>query len=474
MKRQDAYLWFWVGCVSIWTYTAASLWADSNHPTRAQADELYARGRYADAAALYERLSTSTDTNRENAAYALLQLGMCQLKEKHLNAATVVWARLQLLYPTSPYVPQALLVESGNAPNAVRTQNLQEEILTKYSNSTEAANILIQRGEAAFARQDYVAANTIWQTMLERFPKHPRWAEIRRKADAAVLSAKGDQELAQKEAAPQALAEADTLFNRAMFKEAARLYQRFIEQFPAVEQTSYAAGRLAQCQLALDRPGEALATLQRMAEHTPTGGAKVLSELVVHYAGQHPVDKIRDAATQLLLAHYPETFEAQQTLFIAGSVQWSRKNQEEAKKWWDLLLQRYPKTDFRAAIEKEEGRTEGLPIATTTDSKKSKKLTSEEQAAEREQRRKEELITAQRLEIQWRLAGTNVDERVAMAYELARTDAVLGRMMPLCKCTGGFGSKHRRALTPMQQSSKPVKIVCGTRTRREPGNISIT
>lgn len=393
----------------------------------AQADELFARGAYREAGVLYDRLTLERQSEKEVAAYTLFQSGLCRLKIEHPSEALTIWSRLRQTYPTSLYAPRSLGVEVQLAPTPFRIGVLTDEILTKYSNSVEAATILIQRGEAAASRKDYTAAAASWQRFVALFPQHPRWAEIQKKTEIVALSAKGNRAADTEGNVLNLLAQADALYDKAAYREAALLYGRIVSAFSAAPQFTEASVRLARCQFALEKPEEAVQTLQRVLDRTPPDAARLLAELVTHTAGLRPMDAVREKATALLLDRYPQSAEAQQALFVAGTVALARHEKREARERWQALLRRYPETPFRTTIEKELQLAEQPPPPPKPVVPKPKPPTAEELAVRRAQEGKQREVEVARLEVAWCNAWNTMDERADTALRLARALTALGR-----------------------------------------------
>lgn len=410
----------------LWCAFAAVSLAAVN-PVLKEADELLARKKYAEAAEAYEKLALDPKLDKALAAEALFQVGVCRLKDNRQSEAFTVWSRLRVMFPDSPQAAQSLVQEAQSTTNTLRARMLTEEILTKHPASPEAATLLLQRGQVAFDRQDYAAAITNWEAFVQQFPKHGLARETGKKLEVAKLAASGERDATIAEDVEAAMRRADGLFDRAAFEEAAKIYREVVEKYSTTSRAPEAAVRLARCQMSLGRRAEAVTTLQRMAGRPVTGGAKVLAELVVQCAGVRDLDKTRESATQLLLHQSPEAFETQQALFIAGSVAMSRRDKTEALKRWQLLLDRYPQTEFRAAVEKELNRTEPVIALAKPAPAKPKQPTASELAAQREQRRKAQEVEARRLDAAWHLAWASMEQRADTAYELAHAYVELGK-----------------------------------------------
>lgn len=409
-------------CIIVLLFFGALVMSAAENAARKQADELLARQKYPEAAAAYERLAMDPKTDKVLAASSLFQVGLCRLKDKRVSEAVTVWARLRMFYPDSPQVPQSLALEAQNTTDSFRAQTITEEILTKYPTAPEAAAILIQRGETAFVAQDYPAATTAWEQFVARFPKHRQWAEIKKKSEIAALSAQGDRAAASELNGPKVIAEADALFDRAAFKESARLYNQFLDRFPTQAQAAHAAGRLAQCEFLLGHVGEAVALLQKMAMRMPEQAPALLGQIVVQTASQRKFDPLREKATQLLLQHFPNEFAAQQAMFVDGAVALGRGNHTAASNSWAQLLERYPQTDFREAVEKEIYRAVQPPKPAPV---KPKKPTPDELAAQQTKQRQEQETRARKLDSEWRTAWASVEQRAEAAYELAHAYVAL-------------------------------------------------
>ena len=152
---------------------------------RKQADELLARQKYPEAASVYERLAMDPKTDKALAAYALFQVGLCRLKDKRVSEACTAWVQMRTLYPDSPQVPQSLALEAQNITDSFRARTLLEEILTKYPTAPETAVLLRQRGDAAWAANDYAGAAAAWQQFLHNFAKYSDTPNVQQKLAAA-------------------------------------------------------------------------------------------------------------------------------------------------------------------------------------------------------------------------------------------------------------------------------------------------
>lgn len=352
---------------------------------RANADELFDRGKYRDAAATYERLAKAAMQDEELQAYARFRHGLARLKDGRKSEAFNAWGQLRLFNPKSQYIPVVLLLEAENTTNPIQSDKLCDEILAKFPSSMESATILIRRGQAACDRKDYATAVKFWQLFLKMFPKDPSVTEIQLRMETVELAQTGNKDSAATLEAGTLLERADALFNRAEFEMAAKLYAVYLDRFFQHDPASRVAGRLAECQQALGKDQEALRTLQRMLDVSPKDGPAILAEIVVR-ATNTGRSLLRERATQELLNKYPNSFEAEQAVFIAGSLQMTRKNQGGAKKWWGLLLERYPQTVYRTAVEKQLGLLEN---ERQINSEKARKTAFEEKR-EREQKEAED------------------------------------------------------------------------------------
>ena len=213
---------------------------------------------------------------------------------------------------------------------------------------------------------------------------------------------------------------ADALFDRASFSEAARLYEQ------VTQHSTHAAGRLAQCQQMMGKDTEAFATLQRMTEKNPEGAPQALGEIVVRAANKN-MSALRQRATQQLLDRYPHTFEAQQAMFVAGSEAMSRKNRTEAQKWWNGLLEKYPETEFREAVEKEldgmktVGQRAPLPVRAAAEKSPQQRAREEKEAQEKQlaEDRKRWEQEAWEFEKIYRNVETNAEHKAEAAYQWA-------------------------------------------------------
>jgi hypothetical protein len=85
-------------------------------------------------------------------------------------------------------------------------------------------------------------------------------------------------------------------------------------------------------------------TLEEALRRLPTQGAKLLGQLVEQSGGNPQMDGIRQRATQLLTARFPQSYEAQMALFVNGAVAKARGQRAEAEQVWKGLLAQYPET----------------------------------------------------------------------------------------------------------------------------------
>jgi outer membrane protein assembly factor BamD (BamD/ComL family) len=314
---------------------------------------LFAHGKYREAAAAYERLAKAAVKDDETKAYAQFQEGLCRLKDNRKSEAFSIWAQMRLFHPKCEFVPTSLLLEAENTTNPTRADNLRTEILSKYPNATEAATVLLQRGQTACDRKDYKAAAQFWKQFLDSFPDHASNAVLRTRLETAQLAMSGKQAAANDLEAASLLPRADALFDRAEYGEASKLYGRVVERGGMSRAFPQAVVRMAQCQMAMNQQRQAFETLQRAVDQMPANASTLLVELVSQTASRREGDELRLRATRLLMDRNPNSFEAQQALYIAGFVEMTRKNTPKAREWWNQLLTNYPNTGFRAAIEKE-------------------------------------------------------------------------------------------------------------------------
>jgi len=304
----------------------------------------------------YEQLARlAANQEPETVAYALLQQGIWRQRGQRGSEAVAIWQRLRRFHPDSPHAATALWLEAQAAATAAQGERLQEELVAKYPNSPETATVLWERGQAAFDRQEYAAAVNWWGELVRRFPRHARVAAVRPALEIARLAVTGKEE----EADGLALAaRADKLYDKAEFALAAGLYRQALARLAGQEEAAGRATlRLAQCQFVLGDTREALRTLEEAVRRLPAQGAKLLGQLVEQSGGNPQMDGIRQRATEMLLARFPESYEAQMALFVNGAVAKARGQRAEAEQIWQGLLAKYPETAFRAVVT-EELRTE--------------------------------------------------------------------------------------------------------------------
>jgi len=383
------------------------------------ADELVVRGQYQDAYDLYAKLEREYIQYPRERQWALYQQGICKLKDRQATEAFLIWQRLRTFYPQSPLVVKTLLLEADSPEAAARRDRLYDEVLAKYPTSAESATVMLTRAQAAYEQKDYKTAVTWWKGFVGRFPERAEIAEVKKKLEVAELAATGNRvAMAQLEGA-ELLRRADGLFDRAEFKEAGRLYSAALQK-PGAD-VAHVASRLARCQLALGEEKEAFNLLQQTAQRLPADAPRLLSELVVHSAGSRNMDELRMQVTEWLVSHYPRTFEAQQALFVAGAVAQGRHHRAEAETHWKRLLDKYPKTEFRQAVEEE------FKLAKREEEKKAKPPTREEWEAQRLTQRQQCEREAQKLESVWRNAQATPGQRARNGYELAGRYTALGK-----------------------------------------------
>ena len=389
-----------------------------------RADALFATGKYAEAAKLYEQLALVHNSQRPFAAYCLFQAGLCRQRDQRDAEAVRLWQRLRQLYPQTVYAPRSLLLEAQAVSSASRSAMLRDELLAKYPTAPEAATILIARGEAAFAGREYGKAAATWQAFLRQFPAHPRRAEIQQKCEVAQLSAAGKTMAATQLGIAVLVKQADTLYDRAEFREATRLYRRVVEDYPTHDAVAHCAGRWAESLLMQDQPSDAVEVLQRAAAKSPQDAPRLLARIVVACAGKRSADDVRDQTTRLLLQRYPNTFEAEQALFISGAVANTRKLRDEARRQWAELLKRYPKTIFRTAVERELKLASAPPPVKVP---KPQNPTRDEIEARQLAQRRQWEREAWDWEVAYRKPGAPEADRARAAYELGQRQFALGQ-----------------------------------------------
>ena len=281
--------------------------------------------------------------------------GLCEMKQGRASMGLNTWNLLLVNHPDGEPAANALeqmsiYYESSHQTNKVDA--IVSKMLASLGPNPVTGRTLLSLGQMAFDGKDYPRATERWEQFLNLFPQDPRVTGIQKKmeiARAAPASGSG----ANGESQPDALLRrADSFFDRAAFAQALPAYEQMVEKFPLSERIGHAAGRLAQCQFALGQRKEAIDTLQRTAERTPSHAPELLTDIVVQAASRRDADPLRIRATQFLLDRYASRFETQQAVFIAGWVESIRNNPPGAEKWWTLLLDRYPQTPFRAAVEK--------------------------------------------------------------------------------------------------------------------------
>jgi len=391
-----------------------------------QADDLLARGRHVEAFALYEQIEKKAVGDEELATRARFQQGLCRLKAKRTPDAFSIWSRMRSLAPTSVYASRSLLLEAEEPTNSRKQERLYDEILEKYPKSEQAATILRKRGQAAFDHKDYRKAVASWEQFLAGFPLHPQATAVREKLQTAQLAAGGDSAAAGEAEVANLLKRADALFDKASFAEASRLYQDFLNKSALSKEAGHASGRLAQCQQALGKDKEALQTLQQAILKNPENAAEALGEIVIH-ATNARMEDLRRRATEELLNKYPQAFETQQALFIAGSQAMGRKNRTEAEKWWNMLLEKYPETQFRTVVEKELGALKSKP--STTPGKNKEQIAEAKRDLEKkrieDQKRWEK--EAWEFETAYRDLKASPEQRAQAAYECTQRLFFLGQ-----------------------------------------------
>ncbi|MCC7518291.1 MAG: tetratricopeptide repeat protein [Verrucomicrobiae bacterium] len=391
-----------------------------------KADDLLARGRYAEAFTLYEEMEKKAAGDEALATRIRFQQGLCRLKAKRTPDAFSIWTRMRSLAPTSIYAPRSLLFEAEDPTNTGKQERLYDEILEKYPKSEEAATVLRKRGQVAFDHKDYRKAVDCWEQFLSGFLTHPQAAAVREKLQTAQLAAGGDTGAAGEAAAGNLLKRANALFDKASFAEALRLYQEVLGKYALSKEAGHASGRLAQCQQALGKDKEALQTLQRMVEKNPESAAEALGEIVIH-ATNAKMEALRQRATQELLNKYPTAFETQQAIFIAGSQAMGRKNRAEAERWWNMLLEKYPQTEFRASVERSLGLSaEGNPTL-TRNAGPTPVLSKEDLQRKKLEDQKIWEREAGDFERKYRDLSLSKDERAENAYQLGERLFFLGQ-----------------------------------------------
>jgi len=272
-------------CVSVCTLHAEKL-PTTPQSLKGQADDLFAHGKYKEAATAYERLTIAVTKDEDVAAYARFQEGLCRLKEKRTAEAFTAWAEMRRFHPKSAYVPKSFLLEAAAPGNPSRSAKLYEEILSKYPNSMEAATVLIKQGQAACDRKDYATAAKFWRQYLDSFPNDPSVTEIKLRLEMTELALKGNAESSNVLEFQSLLPRADALFDRAQYSEAAKLYQRIADHSAPGVNAGHAVTRLAQCQLAGGHAREAFDSLQRAIDKSPANAPVLLVELVSQSASR--------------------------------------------------------------------------------------------------------------------------------------------------------------------------------------------
>ncbi len=391
-----------------------------------RADALFAKAQYREAAKLYEQVVLVRNHHRTLAAYCLFQAGLCRHKERRHSEAASLWTRLRQQYPQTVYAPRSLLWEAEVAPSPLRAQMLRDEIVAKYPTSAEAATILIARGHAAFGAKDYRKAAAQWETFLQRFAVHPQRDEIQKRLEVTKLASAGQTVAATHLGISELVKRADALYDRAEFQEAIRLYRQVLEDYPTHDAVAHVAGRLAESLLMLDRSHDALEVLQKTAARSPQDAPRLLAQIVVYAASKRSADDVREKTTRLLLQRYPNTFEAEQALFIAGAVANTRKLRDEAGRHWQELLKHYPKTAFRTVVEREwklASAPPPPPVPSPTPKKPTRDEIEARQLAQRRQLERE----AWEWEVAYRKPGAPAAARARAAYELGQRQFALGQ-----------------------------------------------
>jgi TolA-binding protein len=376
-----------------------------------KADDLFYRGKYSDAYAVYETAEKYPSKNEEFTASLFLQKGLCRLKEKRASDAFSLWSRMRGLYPKTTAASQSLLLEAEDPTNKGKLDRFYDEILAKYPQSEEAATVLQKRGQTAFDKKDYAKAAEHWAQFVSGFPSHKKFAEVKSKLESAKLAAGGNKAATGEMDCKNLLDRANALFDRASFQQAVPLYQEIVNKYALSKEASRASGCLARCLQNLGKDQEALAVLQRMVDKNPEGASQALGEIVLH-AANHKMDPLRMQATQQLLDRYPNTFEAQQALFVAGSHANARKDRSEAEKFWSMLLTKYPETPFRAVVERELG---SRPEEKKDD--KASVLAKEDGSKEDAERKKRWEKECADYEMKYRDMQNPVAERAESAYQ---------------------------------------------------------
>lgn len=381
------------------------------------ADDLRDRGKYEEAFKLYEGLER-TAQKPLFAAYLRFQEGFCRLKVKRYADAHSIWNRLRTSYAQSPYASQSLFIEAEEPVNASQRERMLAELLMSFPKSNEVATVLEKRGQSFFDRKDYAKARDDWKRLAEEFPQNSATERITKNLEIVQLILGGDQKAGNELASESILKRADTLFDRASFEAAGTLYKEAAQKYPTPTQRAHATGRLAQCQQAQGRYLEAFQTLKGLAAQPSEAAAPALGEIVVRATNAKNMDGLRVKATEELLSRYPESFETQQALFIAGSVATAHKNRTEAQKWWNTLLEKYPESEFRIAVERELGLTKADEQAASDKPKELSPLAERQELAKaKAEQQKIWAKEAWSLESQYRDPQASPVERAQAAFE---------------------------------------------------------
>ena len=171
--------WYYLAVLVGWLLLVGGVGAADVARQRREADGLMAAQRFVEAGRAYQRLEVVATTNQTVAAYALFQQGLCQLAQQQTASAFTRWERLRQAYPRSAYAPQTLALQREQPGASLQRERWGDELLAQYPQSGEAAAVLLERAEAAFARRDYPVAIGLWERFEKQFPKDARLAAVR-------------------------------------------------------------------------------------------------------------------------------------------------------------------------------------------------------------------------------------------------------------------------------------------------------
>lgn len=157
-----------------------------------KAELLFAQNRFSEAAPLYEKSASASDTDKYRAD-ALYKLAWCQLQEKKYDLATATLTRFLTQYPRHSLVPAALAqralaqMETGQREEALSDFS---EIINRHRGAKEREAAMLQQALLLGNMERPAEMAAAFQRLLAEYPQTPSAAQANFWTGYAAFDAK--------------------------------------------------------------------------------------------------------------------------------------------------------------------------------------------------------------------------------------------------------------------------------------------